>query len=131
MSLPHSYETLLKMGIENVQDIEKFSSRTEGDYDILKIYFFRHHRDWFAKSKKFKFPRVQKERRVNEGLTTYQSTSEPSPLYLQAIRELDKLVDKEPRSDDKKLQLLEEIEHLEKVMQRKIADIRRQIEELS
>ncbi|MFG1489270.1 DUF3461 family protein [Oceanospirillum sp. HFRX-1_2] len=130
MSMDDSFETLKKMGIENVHDIEKFTSRTEGDHDILKIYFQRHHGDWFAKSKKFKFPRVHKDRRVNEGLVTYRSTTEPSPIFLHAVDELERLVATEHKTDDKKAQLLEEIEHLEKVVQRKISDIRRQIETL-
>lgn len=130
MSMEDSFETLKKMGIENVRDIEKFTSRTEGDYDILKIYFQRHQGDWFAKSKKFKFPRVHKDRRVNEGLVTYRPTTEPSPIYLNAVDELEKLVAAEQTTVDKKAMLLEEIEHLEKVVQRKISDIRRQIDEL-
>ncbi|WP_086478816.1 DUF3461 family protein [Oceanospirillum sanctuarii] len=130
MSMEDSFETLKKMGIENVRDIEKFTSRTEGDHDILKIYFQRHHGDWFAKSKKFKFPRVHKDRRVNEGLVTYRPTTEPSPIYLHAVDELERLVSTEQKAEDKKALLLEEIEHLEKVVQRKISDIRRQIEEL-
>lgn len=130
MSKADSFETLQKMGIENVHDIEKFTSRTEGDHDILKIYFHRHHGDWLAKSKKFKFPRIHKDRRVNEGLVTYRPTTEPSTIYLHAVDELEKLVATEQKADDKKAMLLEEIDHLEKVVQRKISDIRRQIDEL-
>ncbi|WP_028304311.1 DUF3461 family protein [Oceanospirillum maris] len=130
MSMENNFETLSKMGIENVHDIEKFTSRTEGEHDILKIYFQRHHGDWFAKSKKFKFPRVHKDRRVNEGLVTYRPTTEPSAIYLNAVEELEKLVATEKNTVDKKALLLEEIDHLEKVVQRKIIDIRRQIEEL-
>ncbi len=124
------FETLKEMGIDNVRDIEKYTSRIEGDNDILKIYFHRHQGDWFAKSKKFKFQRVHKDLRVNEGTTTYRHTTEPSPFYLRAVDELDKLVAQDKQAEDKKAILLEEIDHLEKVMQRKVEDIRRQIEEL-
>lgn len=125
-----AFETLKEMGIDNVRDIEKYTSRIEGDHDILKVYFHRHTGDWFAKSKKFKFQRVHKDRRVNEGLTTYRHTTEPSPFYLRAVDELDKLVAAEQKTEDRKALLLEEVDHLEKVMQRKIDDIRRQIDEL-
>lgn len=124
------FETLKEMGIEDVHDIEKYTSRIEGDMDILKIYFHRHQGEWFAKSKKFKFKRVQKEILVNDGLVPYRSTTEPSPFFLRAVAELDALVKEEVSAQNKKEQLLEELEHLEKVVTRKIEDIRRQIDEM-
>ncbi|WP_370280489.1 DUF3461 family protein [Pontibacterium sp.] len=124
------FETLKEMGIEDVHDIEKYTSRIEGDMDILKIYFHRHQGEWFAKSKKFKFKRVQKEILVNDGLVPYRSTTEPSPFFLRAVAELDALVKEEVSAQNKKEQLLEELEHLEKVVARKIEDIRRQIDEM-
>ena len=124
------FETLKEMGIEDVHDIEKYTSRIEGDMDILKIYFHRHQGEWFAKSKKFKFKRVQKEMLVNDGLVPYRSTTEPSPFFLRAVAELDALVKEEQSAQNKKEQLLDELEHLEKVVARKIEDIRRQIDEM-
>lgn len=124
------YETLKEMGIEDVSEIEKFSSRIEGDMDILKIYFHRDPGDWFAKSKKFKFKRLYKKIRVNEGLVTYRETTESSPHFLRAMAELEQLIVQESTTRGRKELLLEEVDHLEKVVQRKITDLRRQIEEL-
>ena len=124
------YETLKDMGIDDVHDIEKYTSRIEGDMDILKIYFHRHQGEWFAKSKKFKFKRVHKNVPVKEGLVPYRATTEPSPYYLRAVAELDSLVTEEKTTQNKKEVLLEELEHLEKVVARKIEDIRRQIDEM-
>lgn len=124
------FETLKEMGIDNVKDIEKYSSRIEGDVDILKVYFHRHSGEWFAKSKKFKFKRFQKNLKVDEGTVKYRTVTEPSAYFLRAVAELDQLVAVERKTEDKKALLLEEVEHLEKVMQRKIDDIRRQIEAL-
>lgn len=124
------FETLKEMGIADVHDIEKYTSRIEGDMDILKIYFRRHQGEWFAKSKKFKFKRVQKEILVNDGLVPYRSTTEPSPFFLRAVAELDALVKEDVSTQNKKEQLLDELEHLEKVVARKIEDIRRQIDEM-
>lgn len=126
----HSIETLTAMGVEDVQDIERYSTRIEGDIDVLKIYFHRHHGEWFAKSKKFKFKRLHKNIKVNEGLVPYRATTESSPYFLRAIAELDQLVSQEKTTLDRKEQLLEELGHLEKVVSRKIEDLRRQIEEL-
>lgn len=124
------FETLKDMGIDDVHDIEKYTSRIEGDMDILKIYLHRHQGEWFAKSKKFKFKRVHKNVPVKEGLVPYRATTEPSPYYLRAVAELDSLVTEEKTAQNKKEVLLDELEHLEKVVARKIEDIRRQIDEM-
>ncbi|MCO4757541.1 MAG: DUF3461 family protein [Oceanospirillaceae bacterium] len=124
------FETLKDMGIDDVHDIEKYTSRIEGDMDILKIYLHRHQGEWFAKSKKFKFKRVHKNVPVKEGLVPYRATTEPSPYYLRAVAELDSLVTEEKTTQNKKEVLLDELEHLEKVVARKIEDIRRQIDEM-
>jgi len=124
------FEVLKEMGIEDVYDIEKYTYRTEGDVDILKIYFHRHQGEWFSKSKKFKFKRAQKTVPVSDGLVPYRATTEPSSYFLNALAELEKLVSDDKDAQTKKEQLLDELEHLEKVVARKLEDIRRQIDEL-
>ena len=124
------FETLGAMGVEDVHDVERYSTRIEGDVDILKIYFHRHHGEWFAKSKKFKFQRLHKKVKVNEGLVPYRATTESSPYCLRAVAELDQLVAQDKSSLNRKEMILEELDHLEKVMARKIEDLKRQIEEL-
>jgi len=125
-----TFETLKAMGIEDLHDIERYSTRIEGDIDVLKIYYRRHQGEWFAKSRKFKFQRLHKNVKVNEGLVPYRATTESSPYYLRAVAELDQLVAQEKSGLDRKSQLLEELSHLEKVVTHKIEDLRRQIEEL-
>jgi hypothetical protein len=124
------YPTLLEMGIEEPHEVERYTSRIEGDMDILKIYFHRHQGEWMTKSKKFKFKRQHKNMRVNEGRVPYIATTESSPYFLRAIAELDTLVTVEKTAKDRKQRLLEDIEHLEKVVARKLEDMRRQIEEM-
>ena len=124
------YPTLLEMGIEEPHEVERYTSRIEGDMDILKIYFHRHQGEWMTKSKKFKFKRQHKNMRVNEGRVPYIATTESSPYFLRAIAELDTLVTVEKTAQDRKQRLLEDIEHLEKVVARKLEDMRRQIEEM-
>ncbi|QEQ95618.1 DUF3461 family protein [Neptunomonas concharum] len=124
------FPTLIEMGIDEPHDIERYTSRIEGDVDILKIYFHRHQGDWMAKSKKFKFKRMHKNMRVNEGRVPYIATTESSPYFLRAVAELDQLVAEDKSAQTKKQRLLDDIEHLEKVVSRKIEDMRRQIEEL-
>lgn len=126
----NSFDTLTAMGIENVHDIEHYSTRIEGDVDILKIYFHRHHGEWFAKSKKFKIQRLHKNVKVDAGLVPYRAITESSPYFLRAVAELDQLVAQEKSTLDRKELLLEELDHLEKVVSRKIEDLKRQIDEL-
>jgi len=128
--MANEFETLKDMGIDNPHDIEKYSSRIEGDTDILKIYFHRHSGDWFQKNKKYKFKRLEKRIRVNEANEHYRDVTESSPYFLRAVAELDRLVSQEQTSKDKKELMLDELEHLEKVVSRKIEDLRRQIEEM-
>ncbi|GGK65185.1 DUF3461 family protein [Amphritea balenae] len=124
------FQTLKEMGFENPHDIERFTTRTENDVDVLKVYLHRHQGDWMAKSKKFKFKRKHTNVSVEGGLVPYRASTEPSPYYLRALSELEKLVAQDKSVKDKKELLLDEIEHLEKVVARKVEDIRRQIEEL-
>lgn len=124
------FQTLKEMGFENPHDIQRFTTRTENDIDVLKVYLHRHQGEWMAKSKKFKFKRKHSNVSVDSGLMPYRASTEPSPYYLRAIAELEQLVAEDQSTKDKKQLLLEEIDHLEKVVARKVEDLRRQIEEL-
>ena len=124
------FQTLKEMGFENPHDIQRFTTRTENDIDVLKVYLHRHQGEWMAKSKKFKFKRKHSNVSVDSGLMPYRASTEPSPYYLRAIAELEQLVAEDQSTKDKKQVLLEEIDHLEKVVARKVEDLRRQIEEL-
>lgn len=124
------FQTLKEMGFENPHDIQRFTTRTESDIDVLKVYLHRHQGEWMAKSKKFKFKRKHTNVSVDSGLMPYRASTEPSPYYLRAISELEQLVAEDQSTKDKKQLLLEEIDHLEKVVARKVEDLRRQIEDL-
>jgi len=130
------FAVLKEMGFDNLEEIKSFSTRNENDVDVLKIYLRRHQGEWVAKSKKFKFKRTHTSVRTEGSLVPYRATTKSSEFFLQAIAELEQLDKHEPQvnkvlsADDKKKVLLSEIEHLEKVMNGKMADIRRQIAEL-
>ncbi|MDH2436016.1 hypothetical protein WH50_03005 [Pokkaliibacter plantistimulans] len=124
------YRHLAEMGIEDVADIEKYTLRQEGDEDVIKIYLKRDKGEWFARSRKFKFKRYVKTVRINEGAQHYREVSEMNPFLLRAVDELDSLVAKDQRKMSEKELLLEELDHLEKVVSRKITDLRAQIENM-
>ncbi|WP_271271688.1 DUF3461 family protein [Aliamphritea hakodatensis] len=124
------FPTLKEMGIEDPYDIQRYSSRIENDIDVLKIYLHRHQGEWMAKSKKFKFKRAHKAVPTDSGFVPFRDTTEASPYFLKAVAELDQLVAGEKQAKDKKEHLIEELDHLEKVVTRKVDELRRRIDEL-
>ena len=66
----------------------------------------------------------------DEGIVPYRASFESSEFYTKAIAELEQLVAVEKDTKCKKERLLEELEHLDKVVSRKIEDLRHQINDL-
>ncbi len=124
------YETLKEMGVTDIDLIEKYTLRQEGDEDILKIYFRRKKGDLFSHSVKFRHGRSTKVVPVNSGRGEYKEVSEISPTILKAVQELDQIVQHEESVQDFKKRILSDIDHLEKVVQRKLDQLRRDVERL-
>ncbi len=123
-----NYPTLVEMGITSIEDIYKYSLRQEGDNDVLKIYFRRAKGSLLPKSKKFKFGRAVNTHRVDSSTNKYREISEMSAFLMKAVDELHELVQHEHEVQDVKQRLIDDIDHLEKVMMSKLEDIRRDIE---
>lgn len=124
------YETLKEMGVTDVDHIEKYTLRQEGDEDILKIYFRRKRGDIFSRSIKFRHGRSTKVVPVNSGRGEYKEVSEISPTILKAVDELEQIVQHEEHVQDFKKRILSDIDHLEKVVQRKLDQLRQDVERL-
>ncbi|HEY5718253.1 MAG TPA: DUF3461 family protein [Motiliproteus sp.] len=124
------YPTLNEMGITTYADIVKYSLRQEGQQDVLKIYFRREKGSLLPKSKKFKFGRHVKTIRVDSSREKYEEVSETSPFLLKAIDELHTLVKHEHEMEDIRAKLLDDVEHLERVLKNKLAEIRRDIDRI-
>ncbi|MEH6650103.1 MAG: DUF3461 family protein [Motiliproteus sp.] len=122
--------TLEEMGIVSIADIYKYSLRQEGDNDVLKIYFRRTKGSLLPKSKKFKFGRAVNTHRVDSSTNKYRETSEMSSFLMKAVDELHLLVKQEHDAMDVKQRLMDDVDHLEKVVVSKLEDIRRQINQL-
>ncbi|RDE24920.1 DUF3461 family protein [Motiliproteus coralliicola] len=125
-----SYPTLTEMGIPSVDEIYKYSLRQEGDVDVLKVYFRREKGSLLPRSKKFKFGRSHKTVRVDSSHDKYQEISEMSAFLMKAIDELHELVQHEHEVQDIRERLHADIDHLEKVVSNKLADIRRDIDKI-
>ena len=117
------YPNLKAIGISDAERIEKYSMRTEGKFDVLKIYYQRDKGDLFARSEKFKYPRQQKRLRVDSGTNSYTDTTEISPALRHVVDELDRLARRDAKETDLKKKILTDLRHLEKVVQSKIEEI--------
>ncbi|MFQ3185450.1 DUF3461 family protein [Marinomonas primoryensis] len=121
------YPTLQSMGITSIQDIEKFTLRFEGGHDVLKIYYRREKGSLLPKSKKFKFGRSTKTVLADGGQQTYRQVQEPSLIVLRAMEELELIVGRQRDIKVTKDDLVKELEHLEKVVNSKINEIKEKI----
>jgi hypothetical protein len=124
------YPNLKAIGVTNTDSIEKYTVRTEGKSDVLKIYYARDKGDLFARSEKFKYPRQQKRVKVDSGTGSYNDTSEIEPTLRYVIEELDKIAKREVVELDVKKKILADLHHLEKVVVSKIAEIEADLERL-
>lgn len=121
---------LNSIGIHNVDDIKRYSLRQEGERDILKIYFKKHGRELLARSTKFKFQRQQK--RVSGGYQgdSFTNMSEINPTLRSIIKELDDLAISKNSEKEIKEQLLDDLKHLEVVVNNKIKEMEDKISRL-
>jgi hypothetical protein len=82
------YEMLKEMGVTDIDLIEKYTLRQEGDEDVLKIYFRRKKGDFFPRSMKFRHGRSFKTVPIDSGRREFREVSEISPHILKAVEEL-------------------------------------------
>lgn len=122
------HPTLESMGITSFDDIDKFTLRYEGGFDVLKVYYRREKGSLLPKSKKFKFGRSTKTVLADGGQQTYRQVQEPSLVVLRAVEELGQIVGKAQETKITKDELVKELEHLERVMASKIAEIKDKID---
>ena len=133
--MSNQYPTLTQMGITSFDNISRYQLRREGRADVLKIYYHRPKGSLLSRSKKFTFARPKSLGPVEFQKTEqWHQLEDTSPVLRQALLELHNLLGSEVRTDDTtadtKKQLLADLEHMERVMQDKLDELRRQIEAL-
>ncbi|WP_107851830.1 DUF3461 family protein [Oceanimonas marisflavi] len=133
--MTEQYPTLTQMGITSFDNISRYQLRREGRADVLKIYYHRPKGSLLSRSKKFTFARPKSLGPVEFQKTEqWHQLEDTSPVLRQALLELHQLLGSEVRTDettaDTKQQLLADLEHMERVMQDKLDELRRQIEAL-
>lgn len=127
------YPTLKKMGIKSLDEVEKYTVRHQGDTDVLKIYYKRPKGSFMPRSKKFSFVRGRRGIPLEvRNAKAFEHMDRISPQLVQALEELKHLdaTRKEVDPIDPREKFLSDLDHLEKVMNTKLEEIRRQIREM-
>jgi uncharacterized protein DUF3461 len=127
------YTILKALGVKDIDQIERYAVRTEGESDILKIYYEKKKGQLFHKSEKFKFSRTYRGVRSSTDPSAYKDMSEVSPMLTKVMAELDDIVDQEHQEhqeQDAKKKILTDLRHLEKVVKQKIQEIEVQLDKL-
>lgn len=82
------------------------------------------------KSEKFKFHRPRRTVKWDSSSNNYSEVSEVSPLLTKILAELDSITGQEKKEADLKQQVLEDLKHLERVVQNKIKEIEAKLEQM-
>lgn len=115
------YDNLKSLGINQPEDVDRYSLRQEANNDILKIYFRKDKGEFFAKSVKFKYPRQRKTVVADNAGQGYKEIHEINPNLRYVIDELDQLCQRDQVEVDLKRKILDDLRHLEGVVSHKIA----------
>lgn len=125
------YDNLKSLGINNPEDIDRYSLRQEASNDILKIYFHKDKGEFFAKSVKFKYPRQRKTIAADNAGQGYREINEISPNLRYVVDELDQICQRDQEEVDLKRKILSDLRHLESVVTNKISEIEADLEKLT
>lgn len=125
------YDNLKSMGINQPENVDRYSLRQEANNDILKIYFRKGKGEFFAKSVKFKYLRQCKTVVADNVRQGYKQIHEINPNLRYVIDELDQLCQRDRVEVDLKLKILDDLRHLESVVSHKIAEIESDLERLT
>ncbi len=126
------YPTLDEMGIHSINELSHFTVRREHRADVLKVYYHRAKGSLLARSKKFTFVRPAGTVLSHyRGLSGWDELQNSSPRLQAAIAELERVVQpRQQKALSPKEKILADLDHLEKVMQAKIDELRRQVQAL-
>jgi len=126
------FTTLKEMGISSFELISRFSLRREHDRDVLKIYYLRPITSLRPHSQKFTFARPRKSiPGQSRHSQAWPQLSDCSPVLRQALDELEQLTGSSEHPRSPRQELLQDLQHLEKVVEAKLAEIREKIERLN
>ncbi|MCK1792028.1 DUF3461 family protein [Pseudomonas violetae] len=126
------FTTLKEMGISAFELISRFSLRREHDRDVLKIHYLRPVTSLRRHSQKFTFarPRISIPGQSRHSQAWRQLT-DCSPMLQQALAELKQLTGTNEQPLSAKQEWLQDLHHLENVVEARLVEIRENIEQLN
>ncbi len=118
-----SYPALTEMGIQNPQDIERFSIQTVYNIDVIRIVYKRKKGDLLHSSKKFRFGRAQKMVVSDGGTNKTETLHEISPFVIKVTDELNRLVNTMHSREEQMDVIVDELNRLHEETNTRIAYI--------
>lgn len=106
------YPSLVEMGIQHPEQIEKFMVNSVSNQDVLRIIYARKKGSLLPDSRTYKFPRVQKNILEDNG-KRQTTVMESNPELRSALSELKSLLEIKEQKQDLKESILEQISILE------------------
>ncbi|MGK2889666.1 MAG: DUF3461 family protein [Candidatus Malihini olakiniferum] len=125
------YDNLKSLGISHPDEIDRYSLHQEVSNDVLKIYFRKGKKDFFAKSVKFKYPRQRKTIAADNSEQGFKEINEISPNLRYVIDELDQICQRDQVEVDLKRKILDDLRYFESVVANKINEIEADLEKLN
>ena len=107
------YPVLESMGIQNPEQIARFSVFMLNNTDILRIVYNRKEGSFLPVSRKYKFPRAKTTNLVDSGTRQTVDTYNSSPQFRNAVTELETLMDVKHDADELRSLIKEEVKLLE------------------
>lgn len=107
------YNALAEMGVQNPEQIARFAFYTVEHTDILHIVYDRKKGSLLPVSRKYKFPQIKKSTLVDSGTRRTEVLWESSPVFQNAITELNQIMKKRETKVDTRKLIVEEVAALE------------------
>lgn len=108
------YPTLKKLDITRPHEISSYTLSTSGNIDTLRVRYTRKKGSLLPTSKRFQFSRTPMKGMNDENEPTQSIITEVSPVLTQVLLELETLLSTKITTQNKKEQLLKEINNFEK-----------------
>jgi|TARA_B110000977_G_scaffold190247_1_gene260792 hypothetical protein len=125
-----NYPTLTEMGINNPEQIERFSLTTSNNTDHLRIIYRRKKGSFLPGSKRFEFGRASKTIVTDSGSRQTQVVYEISPFVQKAIEELEYIVNNKKTSVENATIVKDELRRLHQEMTSRLAYIESLIDDM-
>ena len=107
------YPRLKEMGVQNPDQIEKFTHYTVGETDVLRIVYRRKPGSFLPVSRRYKFPLVKKKVLHDAATGLTQPIYESLPAFREVLNELERLQQEHDDTGDVAAQIRQEMQHLE------------------